>query len=136
MLGPEACRNVALFLPHGVGINGCGRELGMAQPALDQVEGNPFFDTGDAKPMPQPFRRRLRAGDGGLGHHLNDPSIGGFQAPGPEPGPRLTVAEAMHEIERIQEGGRHGHRTVDTGAAFLLALKGEDSGPKIDPIRD
>ena len=56
--GPEACGDVAFFLAHRVGIDGRGRELGMAQPALHEIEGDPFFDTGHAKPMPQAFGAR------------------------------------------------------------------------------
>ena len=61
--GPEACGDMAFFLAHRVGIDGCRGELRMAQPALHEVEGNPFFDTGDAKAMPQPFGARLGARD-------------------------------------------------------------------------
>ncbi len=54
---------MALLFAHRVGIDRCRGELRMAQPALHEVEGNPFFDTGHAKPMPQPFGARLGARD-------------------------------------------------------------------------
>ena len=71
------------FLPYGVGIDGRRGELGMAEPALHQVERNPFLDTGHAKAMPQPFGARLGTGDARPCHHLDDARVGGFQAPGP-----------------------------------------------------
>jgi len=72
---PEACRNVAFLLPHGISINRRGRELGMAQPALHEIERNPLFNTGDAKPMPESFGGRLRTGDASRRYHLNDTRI-------------------------------------------------------------
>ena len=78
----------------------------MAQPALHEIEGDPFFDTGHAKAMPQPFGARLGAGDAGACHDLDDAGVGRFQAPRPEIRPGGAVAEAMDQIEGIQERGR------------------------------
>ena len=50
---PEAGGNMALLFAHRVGINCRRGELRMAQPALHEIERNPFLDTGHAKPMPQ-----------------------------------------------------------------------------------
>src|SRR5262245_39650881 len=114
------------LLAHRVGIDSRGGELCMAEPALYEVERNALFDTGDAKAMPQPFGTRLGARDAGPCHDLNDAGVRGFQTPRPELRPGGTVAEAMHQIERIQERGRDWHSAVEAGAAFLLALKRED----------
>ena len=65
MSGPEACGDVALFLPHRVGIDRGRGELCMAQPALHEIERDALFDAGDAKAMAQPFGTRLRASDAG-----------------------------------------------------------------------
>ena len=40
----------------------------------------------------------------------------------------------MHQVEGIEERGRDGHGAVEAGAAFLLALKGEDRRLEIHPI--
>ena len=40
----------------------------------------------------------------------------------------------MHQIQGIEERGRHGHGAVEARAAFLFALKGEDRGLEIHPI--
>ena len=78
----------------------------MAQPALHEIERNPFFDTGHAKAMPQPFGARLGTCDTGACHDLDDAGVGGFQAPRPEIRAGGAVAEAMHQIQGIQERGR------------------------------
>ena len=106
----------------------------MAQPALHQVEGNPFFDTGHAKAMPQPFGARLGTGDPGACHDLDDAGVGGFQAPRPEIRPGGAVAETMDQIERIEKRGRHGHGAIDAQATFLPTLKREDRRLEIHPI--
>ena len=64
---------------HRVGIDRGRGELRMAQPALHEIEGNPFFDTGHAKTMPQPFGARLGTGDAGACHDLDDAGVGRFQ---------------------------------------------------------
>ena len=75
----------------------------MAQPALHQIERDPFFDTGHTKAMPQPFGARLGACDAGPCHDLDDAGVGRFQAPRPEIGAGGAVAEAMHQIQGIEE---------------------------------
>ncbi len=56
-------------------------------------------------------------------HDLDDAGVGRFQAPRPEIRAGGAVAEAMHQIEGIEERGRDGHGAVEAGAAFLLLSK-------------
>ena len=96
------------LLAHRVGIDGRRGELGMAQPALHQVQGDPFFDTGDTKAMPQPFGARLGAGNPGACHDLDDAGVGRFQAPRPEIRPGGAVAEAMDQIRASRSAAGTG----------------------------
>ena len=106
----------------------------MAQPALHEVEGNPFLDTGDAKAMPQPFGARLGARDAGPSHDLDDAGVGRFSGSTSERGSGGAVAEAMDQIKGIEERGGHGHGAIEAGPAFLFALKSQDGGLGIHPI--
>ena len=99
---------MALLFAHRVGIDRGRGELRMAQPALHEVEGNPFFDTGHTKTMPQPFGARLGARNARPRHDLDDTGVGGFQTPRPEIRAGGAVAKAMHQIQGIEERGRHG----------------------------
>jgi hypothetical protein len=106
----------------------------MAQPTLDEIEGNPFCDTGHAKAVPQAFGARLGARDPGARHDLDDAGVRGFQAPRPEIGSRSAVAEAVNQIESIEERGGHWDGAVEARAAFLPTLKGKDRRLEIHPI--
>ena len=77
----------------------------MAQPALHEIERNPLLDTGHAKAMPQPFGARRGAYNARPCHDLDDAGVGRFQAPRPERGSGGAVAQAMHQIEGIEECG-------------------------------
>ena len=125
---------MAFFLAHRIGIDRRGRELRMAQPAWHQIEGNPFFNAGHAKAMPQAFGARLGAYNTGACHDLDDAGVGGFQTPRPEIRAGGAVAKAIHQIEGIQKCGRDRHGAVQAEATFLFALKGEDRRLEIDPI--
>src|SRR5882672_8282583 len=124
--GPEAGRNLPLLFADRVGIDRRGRELGMAEPALHEIQGDPFFDTGDTKPVPQPFGARLGARNASTRHDLDNAGGGRFQAPRPEMRPGGAVGEAVDQIEGSEERGRDWHGTVEAETAFLLALEGED----------
>src|SRR5262245_1623107 len=113
MSGPEAGRDMTLLFPDRVRVDRRRRELRMAQPALHEVKRNALFNTSDAKAMPQPFGTRLGARDPGPCHDLDDAGVGRFQAPPPEMRPGGAVAEAMHQIKGIEEGGWDRHRTVE-----------------------
>ena len=121
---PQPRGNNAFFLAHRVGIDGRGGKLRMAEPALHEVEGNAPFDTGHTEAVPQALGAGLRACDSRRLHHFDDPRVGRSQAPPPQARPRLAVADAMHQVKRIEEGGRRGNRTVDARAAFFTALEG------------
>src|SRR5262245_48384457 len=97
--GPQAGGDVALFLPHRIGRDRRRGELRVAEPALDEVERHAFFDTSDAKAMPQSFGTGLRPRDAGACHHLDDAGVGRLPAPRPGLCPRGTVAAAMHQTE-------------------------------------
>ena len=116
---------MALFFAHGVGIDRRGGELRMAKPALHEIEGDALFDAGHAETVPQPLGAGLRACDARPFHHFDDARIGGFQAPRPEMRPGFAVADAVHQVKRIEQGGRDGNRAVNAWAALLPTLEGE-----------
>jgi hypothetical protein len=61
-------------------------------------------------------------------------------APGPErdalalAAPALQLADAVHHVERFEQGGRHWHGAIDTGAALLQAFDHQHAGGQIDAI--
>ena len=92
----------------------------MPQPPLDKIQWDTGLHRHHTEAMPEPFGRGLRAGDACLLHHFDDTGIGSFTAPRPQQSLGLAVADAVHQVQRIEEGGRHRHSTVKTGAALLL----------------
>jgi hypothetical protein len=62
-------------------------------------------------------------------HDPMDGAPAGHAAPGPEadapplPAPTLQLADAVHQVERVEQGWRHRHGAVDAAAAFLEALE-------------
>ena len=84
--------------------------------------------------MPQAFGARLGADNARPCHDLDDAGVGRFQAPRPEMRPGGEVAEAMDQIQGIQERCGHGHGAIDALAAFLPTLKREDRRLEIHPI--
>ena len=84
--------------------------------------------------MPQSLWAGLRAGNARCCHDFDDTSIGGFAAPRPELFPDLAVADAVHQVERIEERLRRGHSAVDTEAALFSALEGDGLRREVHPV--
>ena len=107
----------------------------MSEPALHQVQGNAFLDTGHAEAMPQALWGRVRAVDACLPHDFDHSRIGGFQAPGPETFTGSAFTDAVCQVQRIKQGRRHGYSAVDALTVFLLALEGKRPCLKVYPVR-
>ena len=71
----------------------------MAQPALHKIEGDPFFDTGHAKPMPQAFGARLGAYNARSCHDLDDAGVG------PTGGNVMEWTHPLYTCSRIEHDG-------------------------------
>ena len=56
---PHPASNIRFLSPDGIGIDGGGGELGVAEPFLHQVERDAGRDGGDAEAMAQPLGRVL-----------------------------------------------------------------------------
>ena len=112
----------------------------MAEPFLDEVEGDAGGDGGDAEAVAQAFGRGVRPVEPGGFHDGVDGAPAGHPAPGPEAhaaafaAPGLQLADAVHHVERFEQGRGHGHGAIDAGAALLQALEHQHAGGEIDAI--
>ena len=108
----------------------------MASSSLEcrRGKGNPFFDAGNTESMSQSLGRGLRAGDTCTLHDVDHARVGGFAAPCPQRGLGLAVAAAVYQVKRLEEGGRHGHGTVDAWAAFLFGPEGDGLGLEVHAV--
>jgi hypothetical protein len=56
-LSPHPLHQLVFPWPHGIGLYGCGRELGMPEQLLERVERHAAGDCFDTKPMTESFGR-------------------------------------------------------------------------------
>ena len=54
--------------------------------------------------------------------------------PLPFPASALLLANAVHQVERVEQGWRHRHGAVDAAAAFLEALEQQQSTGQVDAV--
>src|SRR4051812_35063349 len=125
---PHACRNALLLLAHGVRVDRCRGKLGVAQPLLHHVERDTPADGLHPEAMPQALGAGVgAAGDACRCNDLLHPPEGCHAAPGPEQrfglAAPLRLTDAVYEVERVQQLGRHRYSAVYALAALLQALE-------------
>ena len=128
--GPHAGGNGLLFFAYGIGIDGSNFQDGVAHPLGEQIQGDTFVERMDGIAVAQALGDTVGAcGDVRLlhdGHHT--PPSGGAR-PRPQrqlefapPPASLDFCEAVHQVECIQQGGRHWYGAVHAFAAFFEAF--------------
>ena len=110
-LPPHFPCDILLLGADGIGVDGGGGELGVTKPFLHHVEGDAAGDGGDAEGMAQALGG---CGQAGSGHDRVHRPPAGHAGPGPQPGsrstapPALGLADAMHQIQGLEQGGGTG----------------------------
>src|SRR5215510_15101416 len=105
------------------------------------MQGDALGDGIDSVAMAEALGDTVGAcGDVRLLHHGHHASPRGGTGPGPQgliqvapAGAPLDCFEAVHHIERIEQCGRHGHRSVHSWAAFFQAFHDDHLVSKIHP---
>ena len=109
------------------------------QPLLHHVQRNAFINGVNAEAVPQ----ALGAGVGAVrnascGDDLLDPAKARRAAPGPEQRPGLDaplyLAQTVHQVEGVEQLGRHRHRPVRPAPALLEALENDHLASQVDPV--
>ena len=87
---------------------------------------------------PKPWRGGgLRAVEAGRRHHGVHGAPAGHARPDPQShatplaAPPLQLAEAMHQVERVEQGRWDGYGTIDAGPALLEALDHQHAGGEV-----
>ena len=127
---PHPCGNVLLFLADGVGVDGGGRELGMAHPLGQHVQRHALHGGIDAEPVAQALGAAMgRVGDIRLDHHALDNLPDPNARERPERhlealGHPLSFSDAMSRVENVEIFGGHRHSSIDDLllAGSILAL--------------
>jgi hypothetical protein len=133
---PHPAGDVRLLGADGIGVDGGSAELSVAEPFLHQVEWDAGGDGGDPEAVPQPLGRGVRPVEPGGPHDHVHGSPAGHPTPGPEAfvaslaAAGSPFAEAVRQVERVEQGRGDGHGAIDPGAAFLQALDGAE-GPSV-----
>ena len=132
--------DIFFFGGGGVGIDGGGGELGVTEPFLEEVEGDSGGDGGDAEAVAEAFGGGVGAGEAGGLHDGVDGAPSGHARPGPEAeaaplaAAGLVFADAVHQVEGVEQGGGNGDGAVDAALAFFQALEDEHAGGEVDAI--
>lgn len=90
--------------------------------------------------MPESLGRGLRAFEPGSFHHPVYGAPAGHSTPGPEAFAAalvtagLPLADAVHQVEGLEESGRHRHGAEDARAALLQAGEDQHAGGEVDPV--
>jgi hypothetical protein len=90
--------------------------------------------------MAQPLGGSLWAIEIGRRHDGVDGAPAGHARPGPEANAtplattRLELADAGHEVERVEQGRRDGHGAVDPRLALLRGLEHQRAGGEVHAV--
>jgi hypothetical protein len=137
---PHPCRDIALFLPQGVGIDRRHFQAGMAHPLGEHVERHPFGD----RVHPEAVAQALGALVGAVGdpcrlQDLLDAQEGRGASPGPQgavrnplPAAAVRLDEAVCRVQDIQATVRHRHGPVHAATALLEGFENDGLAGQID----
>jgi hypothetical protein len=95
---------------------------------------------GDAEAVAETFRRGVRAVEPGSLHDGVDGTPAGHARPGPEAVAApfaalgLPLADAVHQVEGVEQGRGHRHGAVDAALPLLQALDHQHAGGEVDAI--
>lgn len=140
-LPPHFPCDILLLGADGIGVDGGGGKLGVAEPFLHHVEGDAAGDGGDTEGMAQALGGRGRAGQAGGGHDRMHRPPTGHAGPGPQPGgrstatPALGLADAMHQVQGLEQGGGHRHGAIDPVLALLERGEHQHAAGQVHPVR-
>ena len=140
-LPPHFPCDILLLGADGIGIDGGGGELGVAEPFLHHVEGDAAGDGGDAEGMAQALGGGGRAGQAGGDHDRVHGPPAGHARPGPQPDtcatppPALRLTDAMHQIQGLEEGRGHRHGAIDPVLALLERGEHQYAAGEVHPVR-
>src|ERR1700722_18236938 len=116
---PHPARDILFLGADGIGIDGGGGELGVAEPFLHQVERDAGGDGGHAETVAQPLGRGLWAIEVGRRHDGVHGAPTGHARPGPQAHPAalattgVQLADTVHQVECVEQGRGDGHGTID-----------------------